>query len=166
MTTRDDIDDLKAATRAAHEMIQELNEAIRDAEKAAEGLRKMVHDQVDDVLSREVRGGLEALGKVVQKACDDATELVYRRFDTITATLLGETKDRRRKGDRSIPEMAEEYAERRKPPPGGLAGVFAGEQVEMDAYLAAVRQPVTGMTAKARVTEDQDVPPAFRKGKR
>lgn len=112
MSTRDEIDELKAATRAAHETIKDLNAAIRDAEELVERMKTVVeetaHKNVDQVLAEETRKGVEALGEVIKKACDESTEAVYRRFDLITGVLMGEDKKSRREGKLSLPELAEQ----------------------------------------------------------
>lgn len=91
MSTCDEIEELKAATRAAHETIKDLNTAIRQAEKLVEKLKVTVHQEahtaVDEVMAREVRGGLESLAAVVKTITAEATAKVEERFALVDETL-------------------------------------------------------------------------------
>lgn len=115
MTTHDEIAELKAATRAAHETIKDLNETIRRAESLVVELRDLFHVEADEQISHEVTAGMKQLGDVVGKACEDATALVFKRFDEIVDGLTGDDKAGRRSGRPSIPEVIEFMQQGREP---------------------------------------------------
>lgn len=95
---------LKAATREANGLTGDLRGMIKEA-------RTLVKDLVETVIRDEVTKQLGVMTGEVQKATDQATDAVFARFDKLTATMLGETKTRRDKGDPSIPELIERFAE-------------------------------------------------------
>lgn len=91
MTTKDEIDELKAATRAAHATIKDLNTVIRDAERTIGQLRELVdtesHKAVDEILAREAKAGLDKLGEVVKTVTDEATVRIKERFALVDEQL-------------------------------------------------------------------------------
>lgn len=100
-----DLAALREATREAHETIKDLRAATQEARAVVKEVQRVAAEQVDERISAALTAGLDQLADSIKTACDDATTSVFARFDTITDTLLGETKKDRRAGVPSIPEL-------------------------------------------------------------
>lgn len=105
MTALDDVAALREATREAHEALKDLRLATRVARDVIAEVKAVAGEQVDERIREALAKGLEELSTSVKAACDESTDRVFARFDTITATLLGEDKRTRRQGKPSIAEM-------------------------------------------------------------
>lgn len=104
--------ELREAIGEAHGLIKDLRQATRDGRSVIDDL---MTQKISDKLDAEVVKGLQTYQKSITKAVDDATEAVFKRFDTLAETLLGETqKTRRQKRQRTIPELVEEAAAKKR----------------------------------------------------
>lgn len=115
MTTNDEIAALKAATRQAHETIQELRTVIREARDLLNQLGPAAEAAVDEHLAPVVEKSLEDWAEHSTKFINQAEERINARFDQIADILLGETKRDRRRGEPTLSEYAEHIAARRQP---------------------------------------------------
>lgn len=104
MTTEEEVERLRVATREAHEAMKDMKALMKEAREVMGEMLAAVGTDVDERIEAAVADGLKELGTSIEKATDDATEAVYRRFDQITDILLGEGSGRR-KGEPSIPEL-------------------------------------------------------------
>lgn len=107
-TPMDDVQELRAATREAHEAMKDLRLLIKSMETVREELLDVSHQVFDQRLEEQTSLALKAYQDTVAKAIEDATQAVYKRFDTITDILLGE-----RKSQVPIETLARDYARRR-----------------------------------------------------
>lgn len=114
-TTEEEIADLRAATREAHEAIKGLKEWIKEARKVIPEIETTARKHVDEHLAPVVKSETEKLTAAIDRAIIEADERVNRRFDQLTDILLGEDKRAKRTGKRSIPDLAKETVERRGP---------------------------------------------------
>lgn len=107
MTTPDPdaLEALKEATRGAHEAIKDLRAATKEAREVVEQVHVAARKDVDDRIEEALKAGLEELSNAISDAIEVSTDKVFKRFDAIQATLLGETKKDRRAGRPSIPEL-------------------------------------------------------------
>lgn len=96
----EDLPELRAATREAHEAAQELRQAERDLAKAYEIVRQDVYQQI----KREVERQMEALGEELAKQRNLATERVMRSMDEFWAHMIGADPEAVHSGD--PPELA------------------------------------------------------------
>jgi len=65
---------------------------------------------VTEKFQAEVESGLASFGTALDKAIEDGTQAVFRRFDGIEKLLLGEDDKSVRAGKPSIPQMLEVIA--------------------------------------------------------
>ena len=98
------IKELKQATRAANEVLAELKDTLKDVKKARDEISKLLESAFEDQIASVVSDTLASYKESIDKAIDDATQAVFDRFETISKTLLGETKEARRKHGMSVPE--------------------------------------------------------------
>jgi len=107
-TTAEEIQELKAATREAHEAIRDLNYAVKRAREVQAELSNEVDKALTDGIGKQVQEGLDAYKASLEQAIDTATESIYSRFDAIGDMLLGEDKASKRAGKPSIPELVKQ----------------------------------------------------------
>jgi hypothetical protein len=105
-----DAEELRAATREAHEAIKDLTRITREAKAAVELLRAEPDRILSEHVVTTVREGLNQYQATLDKAINEATEKVYERFDKVTDILLGENRKAKLRGDPSITELAERMA--------------------------------------------------------
>jgi predicted transcriptional regulator len=103
-----EINELKEATRRAHEAIKDLKLAIREAQETSDEIKQMIHDEIYDRVDAEVAAGLDDYKTVLSEAIDKATDKVFARFDYLADILMGEDKQSQRKGKKSIIELLED----------------------------------------------------------
>ncbi len=106
MQSDEEIQALRDATREAHEVLKDLRHATRDAKAVFQIIEGAAQTAVDERVKPVVQSGLEAFAEELRKAVDDATERVFKRFDTIADYLLGEDKRSKRRGKPSIEDVA------------------------------------------------------------
>lgn len=110
MSTQDEIDALREATREAHEVLKDLRRAIKDGRqlvKEAAGIA--VSEQMKPVVDK----GLKEFSEALDVAVKEATQSVFDRFDQIRDMLLGEDRTSKRLGKPSISELVEAKAKTR-----------------------------------------------------
>jgi chromosome segregation ATPase len=95
-----EVQQLRAATREAHEAIAGLRETIRDAATERRAVQQLL-DGIEDRVQRAVAGHIEQhleqevarevakLGEVTQRAMDRAVAKVEREFDRLEAIYTG-----------------------------------------------------------------------------
>lgn len=79
--------DLRAAIQEAHGLLKDIKQAKRDIDE-------YVCPGIDNRLEAEVKKQLNLLNEATGKAIDSATEAVFKRFDKLTALLMGEEDSR------------------------------------------------------------------------
>lgn len=102
-----EVDRLRDVLREAHAAIKDMRHLLRQADAARAVIETMVAKQIEEGIKTEVDKGLDEYRDSLNKAIDNATEAVYRRFDTIADMLLGETKAAKRKGEPSLADYAQ-----------------------------------------------------------
>ena len=117
METMSDLDELprhllelRDLIRQAHEATRDLQVALREARAMRDSLPAAAEKAVSEKLSAEVESGLASFGNALDKAVEDGTQAVFRRFDKIEKLLLGEDDKSVRAGKLSIPQMIETIA--------------------------------------------------------
>ena len=125
-------DELRAATREAHEVMGDLARTMKQAEKLLADIQSQIPDlisvQMDEVIGEAVRIGLEHYSEVIQKAIEDSTDAVYNRFDTILSILMGTDANGKKRGE-SVPQMLQR---------GQSFGLF-----KPDVDLSVLNQPLS-----------------------
>lgn len=111
-----DLETLKAATREAHEATKDLRKAIKEARAVVTEVNQAAAVQVDGRIAVALSAGLETLQESIGTAIDDATGRVNARFDQVADILLGETKKDKRRGNASLPQVAEQIATQKGDP--------------------------------------------------
>lgn len=94
----EDADALRLLVREAHEATQDLKATIREAQTTREQLMTMAAVAITESVDVAVSEGLAAYSAAIAKAIEEATDAVYKRFDVIADTLLGETESQKRRG--------------------------------------------------------------------
>lgn len=114
--TADDLtavrDQLRAEIREARETLKDLRAEIRDA-------RTLIPLLTDELFATEVKKQVDALGKETEKAMAAAVDRVIAKFDSLTATLMGEDRRSLRQGKASIPDLITDRVTRPRPASGG-----------------------------------------------
>lgn len=100
------INALKVATREANEALAAVKTTLREVKKERTEIEKLIEHQFDEKIKDQVAESLATYQTALDNAVESSTQAVFDRFDKITAMLLGETKEARRKGP-SVPEMIE-----------------------------------------------------------
>lgn len=106
-----EVEELKEATRRAHEAIKDLKLIIRETKEVGDEVRKLIHDEIHTRIDKEVARGLGEYKSTISDAIEDATDRITKRFDYLAELLMGEDKKSKRKGLKAIPEYVEEIAE-------------------------------------------------------
>jgi hypothetical protein len=102
--------ELRDLVRQAHEATSDLRAAIRDARTLRDTLPAVAEKAVSEQVQAEVESGLESFGRALDKAIEDGTQAVFRRFDRLEKLFLGEDPRSVRAGKPSIPQMLETIA--------------------------------------------------------
>jgi heme oxygenase len=108
MEPRDEVAELRAATREAHEVLKDLRRTVKEAMQFRAAMEHAAQVSVDEQVKAVVEKGLDDYGRALKLAIDDATRLVYKRFDRLADILLGEDKATKRRGKPSLPELSRE----------------------------------------------------------
>jgi hypothetical protein len=109
----DKIAELRAVIREANELLGDYKRTLREAK---EFFATVIPEQVEEVLNKEVKEGLESFTEAQGQAVRDAVDRIFKQFDNLANQLLSGTKADRRKGNVSIPDIVEERAKRESPP--------------------------------------------------
>ena len=96
---------LRDLIRQAHEATRDLRAAVREAGAMRDSLPAAAEQAVTEKFSAEVESGLASFGEALDKAIEDGTQAVFRRFDKIEKMLLGEDDKSIRAGKPSIPQL-------------------------------------------------------------
>lgn len=129
-------DELRAATREAHETMQDLEALLKRCESIQKEIAETAATAVQDIIDVAVATGLENYQETLKNATDAATQAVFDRFDKIMDVILGNTKSGRRKGD-SIPQMLQK---------GQAVGLFRPDVDLSELGLPLPRDGVAGLT--------------------
>ncbi len=97
--------ELRFATREANEVLAELKQTLKALQKERSVIERLILNGFDELIRDQVAESLKTYQVSVDQAIKNATDAVFARFDQLSALLLGETKDRKRRGQMSIPEM-------------------------------------------------------------
>jgi hypothetical protein len=101
------------AEQRLKERIREANEATADLNSVLKQVKDYAPQLVRDLLEEEVVREVGKMQEVIGVKIDESSDAVLRRFDTLAAILLGETKGRREKYHLSIPELVESIVAQR-----------------------------------------------------
>jgi hypothetical protein len=85
----DEVEELRIATREAHEAIKDLRVAMKDVRALQDELRATCKDVFDSLMHDAVSDGLKQYEDTLDKAIVAGTEAVENRFDTLSRILLG-----------------------------------------------------------------------------
>jgi hypothetical protein len=98
---------LRTEMQAANMVLQDLGNAIKEARALVAELKTAANVAADEEIAKAVKEGLDKFGKELETAIDNSTQKVFERFDQIRDTLLGETRSEAKRGDPSLPELAD-----------------------------------------------------------
>jgi len=102
--------ELRDLIKRAHEATSDLRAAMREAKAMRDSLPAAAEKAVTEKFQAEVESGLASFGTALDKAIENGTQAVFRRFDGIEKLLLGEDDKSVRAGKPSIPQMLEVIA--------------------------------------------------------
>ena len=97
--------ELRDLIRQAHEATSDLRAVLKEARAMQDTLPAAAEKAVTEKFSAEVQSGLVSFQDAMDKAIEDGTQAVFRRFDRIEKLLLGEDDKSVRAGKMSIPDM-------------------------------------------------------------
>lgn len=83
-------EELRKATREAHEAIQGLREAKAAADEALNTRVEEVLATFSSVTTKAAKAEAEQLGDLFRRVTEESSERVFARFDNIMAILMGE----------------------------------------------------------------------------
>ena len=115
--TDEKIEELRAATRAANEALKEIKLTLKEIKKVRDDIENRIKIAFDEMIADVVKESLARYQESLDKAVEDGTNAVFKRFDDLAAIALGETKDQIRRGERTIPEIIEDIGARKQAPP-------------------------------------------------
>lgn len=98
------IEQLKEATRSANEVLSDLKRTLREIKQIRDEVDEVIATAFEEKIADKVSTTLADYQESLNAAIDKGTQAVFDRFDTITKTLLGETKEARRKHGETVPE--------------------------------------------------------------
>lgn len=104
-----EIEELRAATREAHEAMKDIRLLMRDARVLMAELNECIGMDVKSTLNTAVAVGMAAHQAAIEEAITEAERLIYERFGAIGDVLLGEDRNSARTGN-AIREMAQRWA--------------------------------------------------------
>jgi hypothetical protein len=107
-----EVDDLRAATREAHEAIKDLRAATRDALDVLAQVKIAAKKAVDEDLADAIREGLVQFHDANAHAIADSEAAIYDRFAKIGDILLGEDRNSRKAGS-AIQDLAQQWVAER-----------------------------------------------------
>jgi len=102
--------ELRDLIRQAHEATRDLRAVLREAKAVRDSLPAAAEKAVTEKFQAEVQSGLASFQDALDKAIEDGTQAVFRRFDKLEKLLLGEDDKSVRAGKPSIPQMLETIA--------------------------------------------------------
>jgi hypothetical protein len=102
--------DLRDLIRQAHEATCDLRAVLREARALRDSLPAAADKAVSETIQPEIKTGLDSYHDALEKAVEDGSQAVFRRFVRIEKLLLGEDDRSARAGKPSIPQMIETIA--------------------------------------------------------
>jgi fructose-1,6-bisphosphatase/inositol monophosphatase family enzyme len=108
----DETEQLRAATREAHEAMKDMRLLMRDARCLITDIQQAVTTEVDKQVKDAVRATimvqLAVHHQALEESIDEATALVYKRFSEIGDVLMGEDRNPKRAGS-AIHQLAQQW---------------------------------------------------------
>ena len=101
---KDEVEAMRNLMRELHETIQEAKLVHRELLEAKDSLQ----GQVDSIVIDRVAENMEALSAATQKAIDDSTESVFKRFDELFERLTHGLEKGKRHKRKSLIDIVEE----------------------------------------------------------
>lgn len=105
-TPDEKIQELRDATRSANETLAELKLLNKELRKLMGQLDARFAKAFDEEISEIVQTTLAEYKTSIERSTEEATQAVFRRFDTIAEILLGKSKKQRRAGEVDIEKLA------------------------------------------------------------
>lgn len=104
----EDIDEkLKETIREARGVLKDL---IRERKELEKTIAKIVDGRIED----EIEKGLKEFGRALLKAVKTSEAAIFKRFDNLTETLMGEDRQSRKKGNAPLEVLLVEYMENKR----------------------------------------------------
>jgi hypothetical protein len=97
--------ELRGLLTEGHGLVQDLTRLLREARE----VRRNLPEAVNERIGAAVDTGLTEYKDTLGKAIEDATDAVYRRFDTLAAICMGEDPKSVRDGKTSVPDLLRDY---------------------------------------------------------
>ena len=113
-TVTEEVEQLRQATREAHEAMKDMRLLMRDARVLIAEIHEAASQDVHQIVGVFVRQGMDAHQKAIEDAIEDGTTLVYKRFAEIGDILMGEDRGSKRSGN-AIKELAAQWVAERTP---------------------------------------------------
>jgi hypothetical protein len=104
----DEVEELRAATREAHEAMKDLKVLMRECRALIAEAEVAAEREVVTQVKEAVEVGLAAHGEAITEAIEQAETLIYQRFAQIGDILMGEHKGTRQGS--AIKELAASWA--------------------------------------------------------
>lgn len=98
---------LRVLVREAHESIKDLRQVQRETAQALTEAREELANLQATYVTQLVQTSMAAYHDRIEAAVVEGTAAAHRRFDELSAMLLGEDGRTRRRGRPSIPELME-----------------------------------------------------------
>lgn len=98
----DTLPDLRAATREAHEALQELRAVIAAAEATRDEIAEIVRrhrTEIDEVLAEHAREAMRGLGDELRAGRDRSLEKIRESMDDYWRLMVGEARSQRGEGE-------------------------------------------------------------------
>jgi vacuolar-type H+-ATPase subunit H len=92
------IAELREVISEANGMMKDLHAAIKEARGLHAEIRTDLETRFDDLAGQIVREGLEEYKSSLERAIEEATQGLYKKFDNIVNVLMAEDKDSKRQG--------------------------------------------------------------------
>jgi hypothetical protein len=101
-------EDLRQATREAHEAMKDMKLLMRDVRVVIAELHEAAGTDVRDLLDSAVKAGMQAHKDAIGDAIEEGTKMVFRRFAELGEAMLGEDRAGKRNGS-AIKELAQKW---------------------------------------------------------
>ena len=110
----EEVEQLRQATREAHEAMKDMKLLMRDARCLIADIREAAYQEVNAVVAVYVREGMAAHQRAIEDAIADGTNLVYQRFAELGDILMGEDRGSKKQGS-AIKDLAAQWVAERTP---------------------------------------------------
>lgn len=104
----DETEQLRQATREAHEAMKDMKALMRDCRVLIAEVETVAAKQVDRRIREAIEYGLAVHMTAIQDAIGDSEKMIYERFGKIADILLGEDRNARRAGS-AIQELTQQW---------------------------------------------------------